>query len=135
MAVGCRLGITVTNLATLAVNGTVEGVGRAALGSIAFASVPESVPLRSRGLLSLGPMTTRSNRPVPTARVCAISGRAGTTTVAAPPTVPTHSHLSGPHVMVDFDSRALDVMGQPPNNPPRRVAAHRSHSGADREES
>ena len=35
------LGVTVTNLATLAVNGTVEGIGRPALGPIAFASVPE----------------------------------------------------------------------------------------------
>ncbi len=78
-------------------------------------------------------MTTRSNCPVPTARVCAICGGAGTTTVAVPLTVPTHSRLSGHRVLVDFDSRALDVMGQPPNNPPRRVAAHRSHSGADRE--
>ena len=41
VAEGCRLGVTVTNLATLAVNGTVEGVGRAALGLIAFAGVPE----------------------------------------------------------------------------------------------
>ncbi|MDE0516290.1 MAG: hypothetical protein OXH43_08140 [Acidimicrobiaceae bacterium] len=78
-------------------------------------------------------MTTRSNRPVLTARACAISGGAGTTTVAVPLTVPTQNHLSGHRVMVDFDSRALDVMGQPPNNPPRRVAAHRSHRGADRE--
>ena len=77
-------------------------------------------------------MTTRSNRPVPTARACAISGGAGTTTVAVPLTVSTHSHLSGHRVLVDFDSRALDVMGQPPYNPPRRVAAHRSYSGADR---
>ena len=127
VAVGCRLGVTVTSLATLAVNGTVEGVGRPALGSIAFASVP----LRSWGLRSLGPMTTRSNRPSPTARARAISGGAGTTTVAVPLTVPTHSHLSGPRVLVA--SRALNVMGQPPNNPPRRVAAHRSHRGADRE--
>ena len=41
VAEGCRLGITVTNLATLAVNGTVEGVGRSALDPIAFANVPE----------------------------------------------------------------------------------------------
>lgn len=110
---GLSLGVTVTYLATLAVNGTVEGVGRPALGSIAFASVP----LRSWGLRSLGPMTTRSNRPSPTARACAISGGAGTTTVAVPLTVPTHSHLRGHRVMVDFDSRALDVMGQPPKQP------------------
>ncbi len=38
---GLSLGVTVTSLATLAVNGTVEGVGRPALGPIAFASVPE----------------------------------------------------------------------------------------------
>ena len=75
-------------------------------------------------------MTTRSNRPVPTARACGISGGAGTTTVAVPLTVSTHaSHLSGHHVLADLDSRVLDVMGQPPYNPPRRVAAHRSHSG------
>lgn len=78
-------------------------------------------------------MTTRSNHPVPTARACAISGGAGNTTVAVPLTVSTHSPLGGHRVLVDFDSRALDVMGQPPYNPPRRVAAHRSHRGADRE--
>ena len=38
---GCRLGVTVTNLATVAVNGTVEGVGGPAAGPVAFASVPE----------------------------------------------------------------------------------------------
>ena len=61
-------------------------------------------------------MTTRLNRPGPTARTCAISGGAGTTTVAVPLTVSPH----------------LDVMSQPPYSLPRRVAAHRSHSGADR---
>ena len=76
-------------------------------------------------------MTTRSNRPVPTARTCTISGGTSTATVAVPLTVSTHSHLSGHRVLVDFDSRALDVMGQPPYNPQRRVTAHRSHSGAD----
>ncbi|MYE66265.1 MAG: hypothetical protein F4231_10155 [Acidimicrobiaceae bacterium] len=76
-------------------------------------------------------MTTRSNRPSPTARARAISGGAGTTTVAVPLTVPTHSHLSGHRVLVD--SRALDVMGHPPNNPPRRVAAHLSHRADDHE--
>ena len=80
----------------------------------------------------MGPMTTRSNRPVPAARAYAILGGAGTTTVAVPLTVSTHSPLSGHRVLVDFDSRALGVLGQPPYNPPRRVAAHRSHRGDDR---
>ena len=131
VVVVCRLGVTVTNLATLAVNDTVEGVGRPPLArsrSRAF----QSVPLRSWRLRSSGPMTTRSNRPVPTARTCAISGGTSTTTVAVPLIVSTHSALSGHRVLVDFDSRALDVMGQPPYNPPRRVAAHQSHRRADR---
>ena len=60
-------------------------------------------------------MTTRSNRPVPTAVVCGTSGGAGTTTVAVPLAVLTQAGHVGSHgVLVDFDSGVFDVLGQPP---------------------
>ena len=60
-------------------------------------------------------MTTRSNGPVPTVVVYGASGGVGTTTVAAAMAMLTQAgHDRGHTVLVDFDSRAFDVLGQPP---------------------
>ena len=77
-------------------------------------------------------MTTRSNRPVPTAVVCGTSGGAGTTTVAVPLAVLTQAdHVGGHSVLVVFVSGAFDVLGQPPYKPPGLAAARRSPIGAN----
>ena len=60
-------------------------------------------------------MTTRSNGPVPTVVVYGASGGVGTTTVAAAMAMLTQAgHDRGHTVLVDFDSRAFDVFGEPP---------------------
>lgn len=60
-------------------------------------------------------MATRSNRPVPTVVVYGASGGVGTTTVAAAMAMLTQAgHDRGHTVLVDFDSRAFDVLGEPP---------------------
>ena len=60
-------------------------------------------------------MATRSNGPVPTVVVYGASGGVGTTTVAAAMAMLTQaSHDGGHTVLVDFDSRAFDVLGEPP---------------------
>ena len=77
-------------------------------------------------------MTTRSNRPVPPVVVCGTSGSAGTTTVAVPLAVLTQTgHPGGHSVLVDFDSGAFDVLGQPPYMLPGRATAHRGPIGAN----
>ena len=117
-------------MATLAVLGTVEAPGDRCHPppAGAFASVPQ----RSWGFVALGPMTTRSNRPVPAAVVYGASGGAGTTTVVVPLVVLTQpGHVGGHRVLVDFGSGAFDVLGRPPYKPPAQTGAHRSPVGAD----
>ena len=60
-------------------------------------------------------MATGLNRPIPTVVVYGASGGVGTTTVAAAMAMLTQAgHDRGHTVLVDFDSRAFDVFGQPP---------------------
>ena len=60
-------------------------------------------------------MTTRASGPIPTVVVYGASGGVGTTTVAAAMAMLTQAgHDRGHTVLVDFDSRAFDVFGQPP---------------------
>ena len=59
-------------------------------------------------------------------------GGAGTTTAAVPLAVLTQPGRPGGHsVLVDFDARAFDVLGQSRYKPPGRTAAHPSPAGAD----
>lgn len=80
-------------------------------------------------------MTAGSNRPVPTVVVYGASGGVGTTTVAAAMAMLTQAgHGAGHTVLVDFDSRAFDVLGQPPYSDVSEPGAihHRSvHPGID----
>ena len=74
------------------------------------------------GLVALEPMTTRPHRLVPTAVALGTSGGAGTTTIAVPLAVPTQPrHPVGRSALVDFDSGAFNILGQPPHRPPRRA--------------
>ena len=74
-------------------------------------------------------MTTKSSRSVPTAVRGAWAG-AGTACVAAPlETLAQAGHAGDRGVLIDFDSGAFDVLGQPPYKAPRPVAAHRSQIG------
>ena len=77
-------------------------------------------------------MTTRSNRPAPTAVVCGTWAGADTTCVAALlGTLTRPGRARGRGVLVDVDPGAFDVLGQPPYEPPRPVAAHRRPIGVD----
>lgn len=80
-------------------------------------------------------MTTRSNRPVPVVVVYGASGGVGTTTVAAAMAMLAQAgHGAGHTVLVDFDSRAFDVLGQPPYSDMSEPGAthHRGvHPGID----
>ena len=75
--------------------------------SCAFVSVPD-------GFVVCGLMTTRSNRPMPTAVVFGISGGAGSTTVAVPLANLARAGRGG---LVDCDFGAFDVLGQPLDKP------------------
>ena len=76
-------------------------------------------------------MTTKSSRPVPTA-VWGTWAGAGTACVAALlGTLTQAGHAGDRDVLVDLDSGAFDVLGQPPYKPPRPVTAHRSPIGVD----
>lgn len=75
-------------------------------------------------------MTTRSSRSVPTAVVCGTWAGAGTMCVAALVGALTQpGRARGRGVLVDVDSGVLDVLGQPPYEPPRPVAARRRRIG------
>ena len=77
-------------------------------------------------------MTTKSNRPVSTAVVCGTWAGAGTMCVAALlGTLTQAGHAGDRGVLVDLDSGALDVLGQPPYKPRRPVAAYRRPLGVD----
>lgn len=62
----------------------------------------------------LGPMTTRSSRSVPAVVVHGTCGGAGTTTVAVPLATLARA---GHSALIDCDSGALNVLGQPPDKP------------------
>ena len=73
-----------------------------------------SVSGRSRGFVALGPMTTGTRCSVLAAVVCGTLGGAGTNTVAVPLVTLTQAGHGG---VVDCDSGAFDVLGQPPDKP------------------
>ncbi len=76
-------------------------------------------------------MTTRSNRPVPTAVAWGTPGGTSTPTVAVAEALWSYPGCVGGHiVLVDFDSRAFDALGPPLCEPQLRVAARRSPIGA-----
>ena len=77
-------------------------------------------------------MTTRSNRPAPTTVVCGTWAGTRTMCVAALlGTLSQAGHAGDRGVLVDVDSGAFDVLGQPLYKPPRPVTACRSPSGVD----
>ena len=77
-------------------------------------------------------MTTRSSRSAPTAVVWGTWAGAGTMCVAALlGTLTQAGHAGDRGVLVDFDSGVFDVLGQPPYESPRPVAAYRSLIGVD----
>ena len=72
-------------------------------------------------------MTTSSKGPVRTVVVYGASGGVGTTTVAAAMAMLTQAgHDRGHTVLVDFDSRAFDVFGQPPYSDISQPGSHPS---------
>lgn len=79
----------------------------------------------------MGPMTTRSNRPVPAAVVWGTSGGAGTTGLAVPLAALTQPTPRGYRVLVGLDSRVFDVLDRPPCELPGLAVARRSPVGAD----
>ena len=80
-------------------------------------------------------MNTRPHRPGHTVVVYGASGGVGTTTVAAALAMLTQAgHASGHTVLVDFDSRAFDTLGQPPYSEtagPGDTHHRRVHPGID----
>lgn len=80
-------------------------------------------------------MNTRPHRPGHTVVVYGASGGVGTTTVAAALAMLTQAgYASGHTVLVDFDSRAFDTLGQPPYSEtagPGDTHHRRVHPGID----
>ena len=90
-----------------------SAVGILGAGVGAFASVRG----RSRGFVPLGPMTTRSSRSVPAVGYGTAGGAGAATVAVGLATLARASHDGSDVGVVDHDSGAFEVLGQPPDKP------------------